>query len=186
MTAKRLAQMLLAGQMLTACLQAPAVPNFVIKYSGDGNPQNPPAPAPGPEPTPDPENKPLPTTEEIQAAPVQSGIALYTFYCESCHRPYEDSSKREIGITAGYIRDAYVRNFPPHRGRPWPKDEYEAYGIEKALAVPKEQEPADAPTTPDTPPVEEDTSDLPSLDPEDEKEEGPPTLLRVQYPDFLK
>lgn len=140
MAVKRLALLLIGGSLLAGCLQiAPSTPRFVIKYQSDPNSSN--ADPSTQDPVTTPPANVLPTKEEIEAKPLESGIALYTFYCSGCHRDYEESSKRDIGIDAGKIRDPYVMNFPRHRGRPWPADSYEAYAVEKALAVPFGRDP---------------------------------------------
>lgn len=161
---KRIANIIAFSLILTACLDArPTLPNFDRPYRGDEAVGV--EPGPSSEETPgklDPETTeqvdpgsaeqnesenegnesipaaPLPTSEEIQAAPVQAGIALYSHYCSECHGSYDSSLKRGArGTTSLDVLHGYTRNFPPHQGADdWPKTEEQGFALESALAVP--------------------------------------------------
>lgn len=60
------------------------------------------------------------------------GERIYNQLCSSCHQPIPLSNRK--GVDAGKILNDYTKNFPTHRGIPWPIDE-EAFMIEAALAV---------------------------------------------------
>jgi hypothetical protein len=62
------------------------------------------------------------------------GERIYELLCASCHQSIAVSNRK--GVDAGKIINDYTKNFPTHRGTPWPTDE-EAYMIEAALSFPQ-------------------------------------------------